>query len=421
MSGVERSTAFHTGYRNALSQINTARPAARTDKARPAVRTDQDGPVNLSGQTGAGGEAVSGSQSISANPGSQSISASQAGYGARPSADSVELSADRNPPVSESMITDLFDILSQDYPGIAILEERPGGTHDVKKMAVELGKGTYVIVSREFLERMGRSQEDYEACKSVLMEALRRLAAGSKDMESQGVYLRESSAVSWYVPDRSESEALKKAIEASGQKGGGTAAVVSGTGMHQSAENDYRKPVTVSYSTMNHFSGMARAGSKGEVKKVLSDVHRSINNLRLAAVYGDEKERMKARRAMRSLQKLLARGSRKIRKLDQEEILNVRRKKAERNRKEKKVRQITLELKKRRSSRKGADYRLIQEGISDTYMILGSKRGRSDYEQDRLVGSFDPYTAGTLDLGVGMTGGGDFSEAEVVVSSEIAF
>ena len=123
---------------------------------------------------------------------------------------------------------------------------------------------------------------------------------------------------------------------------------------------------------------------------------------------------------MRSLQKLLTRGSRKLRKLDQEELLGIRKKHAEKARKEKRVRQIKLELKKRRSARKGADYRLIREGISDTYRILGGKSDRKDYELEREM-SAGLYGGGAVDAGAAMGGGMEFSASEVVIMPEVEF
>ncbi|WP_125140342.1 hypothetical protein [Clostridium transplantifaecale] len=333
--------------------------------------------------------------------------------------DIAELSPDRDTSVSDTAISDLFDILSKDYPGITFLAEKQSGTHNIRQMAAELGRGTYLVVSREFLERMARSREDYDACRTALAEALRQLSAGGKDMEARGIYLSESKAVSWYIPEQSETDAAKKMADAL-KKNMANSSGGPESWAQKPEENDFSKRVHVSYSSMNHFSSLARAGSKGEVKKVMSDVHRSINNLRLAAVYGDEKERVKAGRAMRSLKKLLARGSKKIRKLDQEELLGVRKKHAEKARKEKRVRQIKLELKKRRSARKGADYSLIREGLSDQYMILGDRHSRKDYES-KFPGENVDFYGGFTDIRAGMSVGMEFTASEVIISGETVF
>lgn len=335
--------------------------------------------------------------------------------------DIVELSADGKQMAAETRNSNLFDILSRDYPEITILAESQNGTHDVREIAAQLGKGIYLVVSQEFLERMKRSPEDYETCKSVLKETLQRLTSGENGGGvSQGAYLTGSEAFSWYVPEQSKENVGEIIAEAANKKGSNTINQVSEIGTQQSA-TDFKRAATVSYSTANHYSRMAKAGSKGEVRMVMSDAYRSINNLRMAAVFGEDKESMKARQAIRSLQKLLARGGKKIKKLEREEILDVRKKRAEKARKEKQVRQIKIEQKKMRSARKASDYRLIREGISEEYKILGVRNGRNDYKSEHLFGNFDSHISGVVDIGAGMTGVADFSAADVVVSSEMTF
>lgn len=399
MGGLDRSAALAKGY----------------GKGNHDLYHMEAGQVNRSPFISSGKIESPGNLNTAYSGGNKSASQSQ-----RRNRDIAELSSDWNPSISETAISDLFDVLSKDYPGITILSWKQGGVHDIKQMAAELGRGTYLVVSREFLERMAGSREDYETCKTALTEALRRLSSEGKGMEARGVYLGETKAVSWYVPEQTERDAAKKMADALKKKLPSSSGSLE-SGPQKPSDNDYRKRVYVSYSSLNHFSGLARAGSKGEVKKVMSDVHRSINNLRLAAVYGDEKERVKAGRAMRSLQKLLARGSKKIRKLDQEELLGVRKKHAEKARKEKRVRQIKLELKKRRSARKGADYGLIREGLSYQYMILGDRRSRRDYELKLPGDNAGFYDGGFTDAGAGMSGGMEFTASEVVISSETTF
>ncbi len=156
---------------------------------------------------------------------------------------------------------------------------------------------------------------------------------------------------------------------------------------------------------------------------MLGDVHRSIGNLRLAACFGDEEERTKADRAIRSLQKLLARGSRKIRRLDRESSLKLQKKHAEKARKEKKVLQIRLEMKKRRAARYGADYSLVREGLADTCYILGTGKHRS-WEEERAAQEI--AGAGGIGDGMGSMGGdgggeGAIDASDVVISDGGSF
>ena len=156
---------------------------------------------------------------------------------------------------------------------------------------------------------------------------------------------------------------------------------------------------------------------------MLGDVHRSIGNLRLAACFGDEEERTKADRAIRSLQKLLARGSRKIRRLERESSLKLQKKHAEKARKEKKVLQIRLEMKKRRAARYGADYSLVREGLADTCYILGTGKHRS-WEEERAAQELPGV--GGIGSGIGSMGGdgggeGSIDASDVVISDGGSF
>ncbi len=362
------------------------------------------------------------------------------------SGDKVELSMDRSQPVPGSVISDYLHTLAQDCPEVSILVKEPGGesgagigTEELKRLAAGLGNGKYVVISQEFLERMGKNGEEFDRCVSILTDMIRRLAAGNDSAgghgtggripAGQGVWLDSDRAVFWSLPESSQTDFIKKMTEKSSSSRSGIPEATVLHGMPESGQKtsktDFRKPVNVSYSAMSHYSGLARAGSKGEVKKVMGDIHRSIGNLRLASCFGDEKERLKARQVLNSLQKLLARGNRKIKKLEEEELLGVRKKRAEKARKEKRVRQIKLELKKRRSARLRADSRLVQEGISDTYMIFGDWRNRNDYEAEHLEQSSDFISgaAGGIDVGMGTGagGGGDFSSADVAITVEVAF
>ena len=362
------------------------------------------------------------------------------------SSDKVELSMDRSQPVPGTVISDYLHTLAQDFPGVSLLIKQTGeemgagiGTEELKRLAAELGNGKYVMISQEFLERMGKNGEEFDRCAAILTGMMRRLTAGndseggnesgSRISAGRGVWLGGDRAVFWSLPESSGNDFLKKMAEKSSCAGAGIPEAAVLHGMPEKGQKtsgtDFRKPVTVSCASMGHYSGLARASSKGEVKKVMGDIHRSIGNLRLASCFGDEKERLKARQALNSLQKLLARGNRKIKKLEEEELLGIRKKRAEKARKEKRVRQIKLELKKRRSARLRADSRLVQEGISDTYMIFGDWRNRNDYEAELPGAGSDFMTgaAGGTDIGTGTgAGAGDgFSAADVAITAEMVF
>lgn len=331
--------------------------------------------------------------------------------------DSVEFMASREP-VSEEAVLDYLQGLKKDYPGVTILIQDREDTGDLKQLAASLGKGRFLVVTTEFLERMGLDEREYERCKAELKNMADWLALKGNTNVSEGVYLDAEDKKTWVVP------ATGKQSSGQNMKFSGTGSLLPGleNGVRKS-ELDVRKHISVSYATSSHYGSLARAGTKGEVQKVLGDVHRSIGNLRLASCFGSEEERVKAGRAIRSLQKLLARGNKKIKRLDQESNLKLKEKHAEKERKEKKVLQIRLEMKKRRAARYRADYGLVQEGHADSFYILGAGKHRT-WEEERAEKEIQGMGAmGDGFSSPGLEGGGavSFDASDVVISDGGSF
>lgn len=331
--------------------------------------------------------------------------------------DSVEFMASRES-VSEDAVLDYLRGLKKDYPGVTILIQDREDAGDLKQLAASLGKGRFLVVTKEFLERMGRDEGEYERCKAELRNMADWLALKGDTSLSDGVYLDAADKKTWMVP------AAGKQNSGQNMKFSGPVSLLPGheNGVRRS-ELDVRRHVSVSYATSSHYGSLARAGTKGEVQKVLGDVHRSIGNLRLASCFGSEEERVKAGRAIRSLQKLLARGNKKIKRLDQESNLKRREKHAEKARKEKKVLQIRLEMKKRRAARYRADYGLVQEGRADSFYILGAGKHRT-WEEERAEQEIQGM--GVMGDGFsspGFEGGGavSFDASNVVISDGGSF
>lgn len=331
--------------------------------------------------------------------------------------DSVKFMASREP-VSEEAVLDYLQGLKKDYPGVTILIQDREDTGDLKQLAASLGKGRFLVVTTEFLERMGLDEREYERCKAELKNMADWLALKGNTNVSEGVYLDAEDKKTWVVP------ATGKQSSGQNMKFSGTGSLLPGleNGVRKS-EIDVRKHISVSYATSSHYGSLARAGTKGEVQKVLGDVHRSIGNLRLASCFGSEEERVKAGRAIRSLQKLLARGNKKIKRLDQESNLKLKEKHAEKERKEKKVLQIRLEMKKRRAARYRADYGLVQEGHADSFYILGAGKHRT-WEDERAEKEIQGMGAmGDGFSSPGLEGGGavSFDASDVVISDGGSF
>ena len=330
--------------------------------------------------------------------------------------DTVEFGAEDRGTVSKEVVLDYLRVLEKDYPGVTILIRYREEVRDLKQLAASLGKGRFLVVTTDFLKRMGRDTGEYERCKNVLKETARGLVMGGSANASEGACLDAAGKKTWAAAGRQKSGQKDVTSGIAGFPG-------SQEKQRRESEIIVKKASVSSYSTSGHYGSLARAGTKGQVQKVLGDVHRSIGNLRLAACFGDEDERAKADRAIRSLQKLLAKGNKKIKRLDEESNLKRKEKRAEKARKEKKVLQIRIEMKKRRSARYRADYGLVKEGHADSFYILGAGKHRTR-EEERVEQEIQGMGGMGDGLGSpGLEGGGavTFDASDVVISDGGSF
>ncbi|WP_181392717.1 hypothetical protein [Faecalicatena contorta] len=101
---------------------------------------------------------------------------------------------------------------------------------------------------------------------------------------------------------------------------------------------------------------------QSQVWDVMATARRSISELRMTSCFGEEEDRAKARAAIASMQKLLQRGNRKIRRLNEEEIVKLRSRRAEKAEERREELALKTELKRMRSKRLSADSSIRAEG-----------------------------------------------------------
>ena len=305
---------------------------------------------------------------------------------------------------------------------------------DRANLAAGLGEGLHLVISREFLDRMQGSRDGFDTCSRVLAQKVSELAAkagneaswgGAGHGAAMGVFLGKDYSWSWAAAAREhDPSADKRPFEdmlAADQ------AKVMGDMMGGSSGNTgaVRVICRKSYNVSDQYRKMASARSSGQVQQVMGDIQRNIVRLKMASVYGDDEQRVKANRAVRSLQKLLGRGGRKVRRLNREKLKQCAKKKALEQNEEKKSRKLELELKRMRSARKGSDHALVKEGMADEAYIRGYRRYRGirdDYGPVPMAGEIGvPVMPGGMDVcGAGETGGG-INPGDVVVSGESTF
>lgn len=362
---------------------------------------------------------------------SQGVSARSTAGGAS-TTDTVELSAKfrrdggtapSGAAESRQSVEQLLDALRARYPGIHILTGLQADEAHLKELAAGLGAGSHLILTDEFLERMGNSEEDYQECRNILTEMLEQLSTEEPWFKGRGILLKKDQAVSWVVPDPKDD--LVQMLEEKKQKAEEARRLLEA---HKDTKEDNQiRFHSSSYNTTASYAKLARAGSRSAVQMVMSEARRSIGSLRLVVCYGDEKERVKAGMAIRSMQKLLLRGRRKINRLQEETLLEIRKKKAKEQNEEKRVRQLKLELEKKRTKRYSADGAIALEGRLDDNALEWYKRCHPDKAGDYaaetgsipagFTGTGEPVAGGA---GQGAAGGG-FTADQVVVSSAVTF
>lgn len=352
--------------------------------------------------------------------------------GGAPMTDTVEISAQfrrtadtaSSEPAWSSSIQSLLDALRTSYPGIQILTGLKTDEVHLKELAAGLGTGSHLIITDEFLERMGSSEEDYRECRNILTEMMEQLSTEEPWFKGKGILLKQDQALSWMVPDsqhelvqmleekKREAEEARRLLEA-----------------HKDIREENKIKVHASsYNTSASYAKLARAGNRSAVQLVMSEARRSIGTLRLVTCYGDEKERVKAGMAIRSMQKLLLRGRRKINRLQEESLLEIRKKRAKEQQEEKRVRQLKLELEKKRTKRYSADGAIALEGRLDDNALEWYRRCHPDRDQDSMAAAGNipdgSYGAGGIPggaVGQGAGGGGSFTAEQVVITSAAVF
>lgn len=271
---------------------------------------------------------------------------------------------------------DTLEQLQQSFPQINIMVSESLDAGALHTTAASLGSGIHLILTEEFLAEMGQNQEQYARYKEILIRALTELSKENDNYDGSGIYLTKGRKVIWHgtyeknlVPEHKNPDSFLVPPETNYEI--------------------FRRKAPVSYKTGGSYTRLAGASSKTQVYSVLSDVHQNIASLRITSIYGDERDRTKAKTAIASLNKLLLRGQQKLRRLDTEQITKLRQKRAEQKQEQEKALRIKIELAKKRTERRTSDGALIQEGrLGDLGRDYYHKKYKA-YEYD-LPSGFTP-------------------------------
>ena len=289
-------------------------------------------------------------------------------------------------------IQKLLDELTKNFPGISFEIVPDGDYLNLKEKAASLGYGKHLLISESFLRRMESSEKDYQDCKSMLLASVLFLA----ENKAAGVFLGEKQATSWSIKDKAE----QKDPEAE------TLAQMLQSLKEAKNNSKIRFSGNVSYETGELYRKLARAGDKALIQSVISETYQNMGTLRLISCLGEDKERAKAQKAIRSLQRLVVRSRQKMRHLDKEELIKLKKIRAAKRQEEEKVRELQKELKKKQAKRMRLDKRILEEGDKADLEIRRLKQYLAHVNQGEMLAA---GAVGAVTL-TGARGPGDMKE-----------
>lgn len=317
----------------------------------------------------------------------------------------------------KAVIEELFT-LQKDFSKVHIFIGTGIDESNLAELAAGLGEGKHLIVLDDWLRQMGQDAESLEKGKAVLKQVLAQLSKDGEGFVSQGAHVGLDGVRMWAAKEPTiggeEKEdpfaEEKRMIEQMNKM----------TEEMKAAKNKSRIRVSSSaFSVSGIYARLAGATSKAQVRSAMGEARRSMGTLRMVASLGNQKEKAKARAALSSVQKVLVRGSRKIRRLNEEELAKLKRKKTT---EKKKAEKLKAELQKKKNARKLADRGIALEGhLAD---VNHAFQFRNRDEEERYM-DYSPYSVSpevsvpvdTMPAGADISGG--LSAADIVISEPV--
>lgn len=318
----------------------------------------------------------------------------------------------------QKMIDKELGKLQKEYPKIHIVMAEELGTGALPQIASGLGYGTHLVISKEWLEQMKSGPESFERGKAILKNVLSKLSEVSGEKPACGALIEKDGVKFWSAKSATEKqegpendyEKYKRMLEQFKESN------------KRAAENKNMKikVKTANYSVAGLYAQVAGAGSKSQVQAAMGTARRSMASLRMAISYGSDKERSQAKAALGSIQKLLLRGNRKIRRLNEQELVALRRKRAIKQEQAQKEMQLRIELQKMRSKQKTANRAIAMEGHLED--VNNAARFRREHEREyEAYASYIPEIATVTPVEIAGASEGAIPVADIAVSPTISF
>lgn len=301
-----------------------------------------------------------------------------------------------------------LEVLSKNYKNINIYILEKDSATDIKNLGSNLGNGVHLVISKDFIDKMGSSEEVYNRGKAIIEQTIKNISNsdfGLKNgIKSFGAVIDDKSINFWIGYEKNEVNKQKgnsiklpqnnfldsiKNLEKQGDD-------------LKNKFNSIKKTSNIKIP-MDVYSKLAGAKSKSEVMNVVSMARSNIAKLKKSLKGSNNNEKIKIRAVINQLEKAITRSYRKIKDLASEDSLVQGRNSSEIKDKKRLAAHKNEELNRRRVIRRIREKAQIDEANPLYYypqMFLNKKY--EDDESNSYIQTIDisalAPTIGVLDV-----------------------
>lgn len=304
-----------------------------------------------------------------------------------------------------------LEILSKNYKNINIYILEKGCVTDINRLARNLGDGKHLVISRDFIDKMGSSEEAYIKGKAILEQTLKDMSSSDFELnngiKSFGAFIDDKSINYWLTYEKPFiNNQTKNNIKLPQNR-----LFYTFKGLEKKADKSkdkykVKKPTNIKIP-MEVYSRLAGARTKPEVMRVVSIARMNISNLKKSLKDSDDNEKIKIKAIINQLEKAITRSYRKIKELASEDSLIKGRKSAELKERKRLAAHKNEELNRKRVIRRIREKAQIDEANPLYYypQMFLNKKNESE-EDESNIQTIDSLSiapsVGVIDVSVSM-------------------
>ncbi len=301
---------------------------------------------------------------------------------------------------------DVAEALTKQYPQVHfIFADADGYPENLAEFAAGAGEGIHLVVSSEVLDWMTQGSEAWRQGAEMIGQAVCRMM---KDMQpgvyNTGAVIGDNGEITYWSAQLAE-EDVKQEWE---QELDNIRNMLDRFEESRKRNAERMKKLRLSqkkkinYQMGRDMSRLARGTTDKEVRSLISRVYAARGRVAGSRAY-DKKE---IQSAVAQMDHVIRCARTKIRQLKEEEQINLRRKKAEKQKQEKLRRELERELKERRRARKAKEHARIFERLPDLPGLRDEEDRREAQEEAMAAAAASGMELpGTTAVTAGETGG----------------